>query len=62
MKVALAASLVALTLFSGSAFAGSSPYGPLRDTAPRSVFDDSRDSAPRSVAVLGDTESAIVTP
>ena len=43
------ATLVALGVFAGSAFAGGSPFVNLGDTAPRSVFDDTRDTAPRSV-------------
>lgn len=47
MKTTLA-TLVALGVFAGSAFAGSSPYSGLADTAPRSIFEDVRDTAPRS--------------
>jgi hypothetical protein len=47
MKTTLA-SLVALSLFAGTALAGSNPYTSIRDAAPRAPFDQIQDTSPRS--------------
>lgn len=48
MKTIIAASVIALGLFAGSAHA-SNVWTTLADAAPRSVFDQLQDTAPRSV-------------
>lgn len=44
----IAASLLALSLFTGAASAASSVFADLDASAPRAPFDQIRDSAPRS--------------